>query len=226
MGDWDRYDDEAEDAEPPANLPAPWEQPDYGADAAPPRRARHDAFTPARRAKFLKYLSKSGCLTDAAGKAGVAPRTVYNHQDKDGDFARDCAHAIRLAAGRMELVAFERAVIGVDEQFACGGQVYVRKRYSDSLLRLLLQGTHPKKYGPRPGLTRKRLLAWERKRIEEEIYARIEAEQEPIEQVRARILTKLDAIEAHKAAAGEPAEDGEDGGGAAPGTPRDSLCKS
>lgn len=68
-------------------------------------------------------------------------------------------------------------------------------------------------------------MAWERKRIEEEIYARIEAEQEPIEQVRARILKQLDAIEAHDAEGGAPA-DGGDRGGTGPETPRDSVCKS
>lgn len=224
MGDWhDR--DEDEPGDPPENLPAPWEQPDYGADSAPPRRARHDAFTPARRAKFLKRLAKYGCLTDAARKTGVSRRTVYNHQNGDEAFARDCAHAVRMSGSGMEQAAWERAVEGVDQPFACGGQVYVRKRYSDSLLRLLLQGAHPKKYGPRPGFTRKRLLAWERKRIEEEIYARIEAEQEPIEQVRARILKQLDAIEAHDAEGGAPA-DGGDRGGTGPETPRDSVCKS
>ena len=53
--------------------------------------------------------------------------------------------------------AYESAVTGVPEQFACGGKVYTRTRYSDGLLRLLLQATNPKKYGPRPGFTRKRL---------------------------------------------------------------------
>lgn len=245
MNGWDdRDEDEPEDEASPGNLPAPWEQPDYGADADPPLRQRHDAFTPARRAKFLRHLAKYGCLTDAARRTGVAVRTVYRHQDKDEDFARHVALATQMAAGGVELVAWERAVAGVEEQFACGGKVYTRRRYSESLLRLFLQATNPKKYGPRPGFTRKRLMAWERKKIDREVRAKIAAEQPTFEESIEILSHKLDMMarveEPKKLAAGwVKDEDGNwippgwvraDGGAAGAGesregdrTPRDSL---
>ena len=67
---------------------------------------------------------------------------------------------------------------GVEEQVAVGGQMVRRRRYDSNLLRLLLQGSDPKKYGPRPGFKRKRLLRHERKQMEREIRAEI-AENEP-----------------------------------------------
>jgi hypothetical protein len=205
MADKSNGADEAErdeEGEPQAGLPVPWESDSYGEDGAPGIRQRHDAFTPARRRAFLRALAKTGCILDACRAVGVSSRTVYNHQDKDAEFARNCALAIRLAASVPELKAWERAVEGVEEQFACGGQVYTRRRYSDSLLRLLLQASNPGKYGARPGFTRKRLRKWERKQIEQEVRARIAAKAPDIEQVRDEVLHRLKAIRKH----GEPAK--------------------
>ncbi|MBV9929554.1 MAG: hypothetical protein JO013_01255 [Alphaproteobacteria bacterium] len=173
-------------AEPPpddARVPTPA----YPWDADPPpeeefgpdgRRVRHDAFTARRRHDFLRALVKAGCLADACRAVGVAPATVYRHQNEDAGFAAQCRAAIEMAAVPVEIAAWQRAVEGVDQQFACGGEVHVRRRYSDGLLRLLLQGSNPKKYGPNPGFKRRRLLRHERKAMEREIRAEIEAEQE------------------------------------------------
>jgi hypothetical protein len=73
-----------------------------------------------------------------------------------------------MAGGALELIAWQRAVAGVDEQFACGGKVYTRKRFSDGLLRLLLQGALPKKYGAGAGFVRRRLTEKEREAIRRE----------------------------------------------------------
>ena len=139
-------------------------------------------------------LAGVGGFTDAARKTGVSARTVYRHQDNDGEFARHVALAIQMAAGPVELIAWERAVSGVEEQFACGGQVCTRRRYSESLLRLFLQATNPKKYGPRPGFTRKRLLAFERKRIERDIRAEMAAREKPFDQVIAQLMRRINAV--------------------------------
>lgn len=178
----DNHDWNEESEEPEREPPVPWEEADYGAGEAKPGRARHDAFTPGRRRVFLRHLSKTGCLADAARLTGVSARTVYNHQEKEAEFARHCELAIRMAGGGIEQVAYERAVTGVPEQFACGGKVYTRTRYSESLLRLLLQASNPKKYGPRPGFTRKRLRAWERKEIEKEVRDDIRRKQPSFEE--------------------------------------------
>jgi hypothetical protein len=167
-------------------MPDPLENPDSEAgdeyatlawDVDPPPedpdapRQRHDAFTEARKAQFLKVLVKTGCILDACRESGVGARTVYRHQDSDPRFADHCRLALRMSATPIELTAWARAVEGVEQQFACGGEIHVRRRYDAGLLRLLLQGSNPKKYGPRPGFTRKRILKHERKEMEREIRA-------------------------------------------------------
>jgi hypothetical protein len=79
----------------------------------------------------------------------------------------------------LELTAWQRAVEGVEEQYAVGGKVMRRTRVSEGLLRLLLQASNPRKYGPRPGFKRKRILKHEKKQMEREIRAEIAAEQKP-----------------------------------------------
>lgn len=181
-------------------------QPPSPADTPAPAKAgrhRHDAFTDARKCRFLRVLLKTGCLLDACRAVGIAPKTAYRHQESDPRFAHNCRVALRMSEAPLELAAWQRAIEGVDREFACGGQVHVRRIYSDSLLRLLLQGSNPRKYGQRPGFKRKQLLKAERRQIRREV----EAEFRPggkyaprvrsIDEVKHSILTKLAAIERH-----------------------------
>lgn len=185
-------------------LPAPSEADDHvGAGEESEPRQRHDAFTLARRRVFLKALAKTGCILDACRAVGVSRSTVYNLQDSDEEFCRHCRLALEMANVPVELAAWERGVTGIEEEVIRGGKVVgTRLKRSDSILRLLLQGSDPKKYGPRPGFTRKRLLKWERKQIERELRARMAANAPPIEQVREEILHRLDNIRRHR----EPAK--------------------
>jgi hypothetical protein len=193
VADPEPADDDAEslhpwDCDPPADAP-------LGPDG---RRVRHDAFTPRRRHDFLKALVKTGCLADACRLAGVGPRTVYRHQEEDPAFAEHCRLALRMSAAPVELTAWARAVEGVEQEFACGGQVHVRRRYDAGLLRLLLQGSNPKKYGPRPGFTRKRLLKEEKKQVERRIRAEIAAGRRSPEEINESILARLERIALHE----------------------------
>jgi AcrR family transcriptional regulator len=183
--------------------PFPWEgepppEEEFGPDG---RRVRHDAFTARRKHEFLKALAKGGCVEDSCRAVGIAPATLYRHQQEDKDFLRLCLTAARMCAVPVEITAWERAVDGVDQPFACGGEVHVRRRYSDGLLRLLLQGSNPKKYGARPGFTRKRLLKFERKRMEKEIKAELRAAQREHErtpeQITETIIARIEAIKRH-----------------------------
>lgn len=161
-----------------AEAPLPWEgdpPPEQARDARG-RRVRHDAFTARRRHEFLSALAKTGTVEDAARAVRVDPRTVYRHQEKDPAFLGHCQLALRMSAVPIELTAWQRAVEGVEQEFACGGQIHIRRRYDAGLLRLLLQGSNPKKYGPRPGFGRKRILRHERKQIEREVRAEIDSQ--------------------------------------------------
>jgi hypothetical protein len=162
------------------------------------RRIRHDAFTARRKHEFLRALVKAGTIEDAARAVGVNPRTIYRHHEADPSFFEHCRIALRMAATPLEITAWQRAVEGVEQEFACGGQIHVRRRYDAGLLRLLLQGSNPKKFGARPGFKRKRLLRHERKQMEREIRAELYARRRPIEAVRESILTKLEAFDHHR----------------------------
>ncbi len=152
----------------------PWQAVDSG-DSADVPRERHDAFNGRRKSAFLKALAKYGCLLDACRKIGVSHQTVYNHQAKDAEFARSCELALQMAAVPVEIAAWERGVVGVEEEVIQYGKVVgTRLKRSDSVLRLLLQGANRKKYGPRPGFSRKRLLAHERKEIEKQVRAELD----------------------------------------------------
>ena len=121
-----------------------------------------------RRAKFLKALVKTGCIAEACRRTGTAPRTVYNHQQSDAAFLAYCTTAMRMAATPIEITAWGRAVDGVEETVVVGGRAVTRTRYSEHLLRLLLQASDPKRFGRNPGFTPKRMRAAERKAIEKE----------------------------------------------------------
>ncbi|HWT11283.1 MAG TPA: hypothetical protein VN231_00860 [Allosphingosinicella sp.] len=181
-----------------ARLPAPWEAEEQ-ADGEDGVRHRVDAFTPPRKKAFLKALSKSGCILDACREIGVSSRTVYNHQESDAEFSRHCQLAIEMSATPVELAAWERGISGVEVDVFRGGKfIGTTLKRSDSILRLLLQGANPKKYGPRPGFSRKRLMAHERKQIEQEIRQKQSASAPPIEAVTDEIIAKVRAITAHR----------------------------
>jgi hypothetical protein len=187
--------------EPPAEDQAwPWEAEPLREDPDAPRQ-RHDAFTDAKKRAFLTALAGAGSILDACRAVGVAPRTVYRHHQDDPRFFDNCATAIRMSATPLELTAWQRAVEGVEQEFACGGQVHVRRRYDGSLLRLLLQGSNPKKYGARPGFKRKRILRHERKQMEREIRAELKAkasDRMSFDDAMVRLDSALDALAARE----------------------------
>lgn len=118
-----------------------------------PARRRHDGFDEERKLLFLTALRQGASVLHACALVGVSNRTAYNHRNRDPAFAE----AWRLACGAcrlpLELIAHRRAVEGVEEQvWRHGKPSHVRTRYSDSLLRLLLAGEQPGKYGRRAAL--------------------------------------------------------------------------
>lgn len=165
------------------------DQPDTSPE--PARKPRHDAFDGDRKRKFLDALGKGGCLRDAARKVGVSHQTVYNHQARDPQFAKQCELALSMASTDVELHAWERGVVGVEEPIVYRGEIIgTRLKRSDAVLKLLLQATKPRKYGPNPGFTRKRLHKFERKRIEQEVRAEMKVKEVVSEQETNRALMK------------------------------------
>jgi len=130
-------------------------------------RLRHDGFTPARQKQFIETLGQTGCVRDACRVAGVSTTTAYRARSRLGaGFARQWEAALAMASSSLEVLAWERAVLGIEEPVVSAGKlVCTRMKRSDSIFRLLLQASNTEKFGRigRSGETeiqmKKRLLA-------------------------------------------------------------------
>jgi hypothetical protein len=174
-----------------------------GGEPARGPRWRIDGFTPEKRRVFLAALGRFGCITDAARVAGVSTQTVGRHRKKWADFARACETARLQAAGPLEALAWERAVVGAETIVVRNGEVVeVRKKPSDAMLRLILQASDPEKFGSPNrggGETARQMEKRLRRQIEKEIREQIAASRPTIEQVTQKIIRKVEAIKRHKA---------------------------
>ncbi len=136
-------------------------------------RYRHDGFTPAKRRRFIKVLTKTGCFSDAARAARISTTTADRWRRKDARFAQLCEVAIEKAQAPLETLAWERGVTGIEEPiWYYGKMVGTRIKRSDGIFRLLLQGSNRRKYG-RSGAVAQQLSKKEMKALREEIRAEI-----------------------------------------------------
>ena len=118
-------------------------------------RARIDGFTPAKQRKFLKWLGRTGCVRDAAAKAGISTTTIDRTRRKFADFDARCVAALALALPALEAIAYKRATVGAPAKVMRKGKVVeIRVQPSDAMLKLLLTGAAPRKYGSRAGRKR------------------------------------------------------------------------
>lgn len=106
------------------------------------------------RVVFLRELAIDGNRRRAAEVAQVDSATIYTHRANDSEFRAQWDAAIDHAGEYLEAEAFRRATEGVDEPLTCakglvfdadGNPMMVRK-YSDSLMALLLKGARKEKY--------------------------------------------------------------------------------
>lgn len=109
-------------------------------EAMVPLRFRFDGWTAARQRNFLAALGETGCIRDACRRVGMSKTSAYRLRRRSDEFAEEWDAALDRAATVLEQVAYERAVIGLEEPvYHYGKLVGMRRRYSDSLLRLLIQ---------------------------------------------------------------------------------------
>jgi hypothetical protein len=103
-------------------------------------RYRHDGWTPARQMAFLRALRETACVRTACKHVGLTSTSAYRVKQRIPDFgaAWDAALAYRMPA--LERAAYQRAVEGWLEPIVYKGEVVgQRRRFSDAMLRLLLQ---------------------------------------------------------------------------------------
>ncbi|MCW4463235.1 hypothetical protein OK349_16095 [Sphingomonas sp. BT-65] len=104
---------------------------------------RFDGWTRLRRRAFLRALSETGKVKDACERVGISDTSVYRLRKRSPGFARDFAAALARSAPMLEQIAWERAVEGWEEPVVVRGEVVgTRRRYSESLLRMLLREAH------------------------------------------------------------------------------------
>lgn len=102
---------------------------------------------PPKQRAFLAAYSSIANVERAAQLAGVKRETHYGWKRNDAAYAEAFAEARELAGDALEEEAIRRAQIGVvDGIFQGGKQVGTRRRFSDSLLALLLKAFKPEKY--------------------------------------------------------------------------------
>ncbi len=114
--------------------------------AKPARRWRRDGWTPHKMQAFLEALAQLGCVRDACRAVGLSKTSAYRLYDQDPGFAAAWDRALTTIRPSLEETAYQRAVIGWEEPVFHGGKlVGVRRRFSDGLLRLLIErGFDPK----------------------------------------------------------------------------------
>ena len=150
-----------------------------------PLRERHDGWTEERLLLFLARLGETGDVTAACEAVGMSTTNAYRTRKRCLKFADRWDLALAERRPILEQAAFQRAVYGVDEPVVRGGAVVAtRRRYSDRLLRLLIE-RDDRRRGEGPGAGQE---AWR---------APWRQPPRPIEEVRASILAKLAAVREH-----------------------------
>jgi hypothetical protein len=160
-----------------------------------PLRRRHDGWTPIRQRTFLRALTELGSVRDACKLVGMSNTSAYRLRDLSPDFAAAWDKALEIVAPILEQAAFERGVEGWDEPIFYQGEICgYRKRYSDNALRMLLLRQRGGQRQDLSAASQKDLMI-----IAREAAARAGGhfveKMRPIEDVRASILRKIDAIE-------------------------------
>jgi hypothetical protein len=121
------------------------------ADFSPvPRQCkRHDGWTPDRQKRFITALADLGSVKAAAHAVNMSPDGAYmlrRHPEAD-EFRQAWEAALALGVQRLEDVAMERALFGVEVPvFHFGAVVGTRRVYNDRLLMFLLRNRAPTRF--------------------------------------------------------------------------------
>lgn len=109
------------------------------------------------RGRFIAELASTGNVSLAALAAGGHRNTFYDCRAADPAFAAEWDEALEIATDALEAEARRRALEGVREPIVSGGKVVTDaagepmfiRRYSDSLMQLLLRAHRPEKFRER-----------------------------------------------------------------------------
>jgi len=169
-----------------------------------PRKCeRHDGWTPERQQGFIDKLADYGNVRAAANAVGMTPESAYllrRHPEAKG-FRKAWKAALVIGIAQIEDVAMDRALNGVEVPVYCYGKFLgMRRKHNDRLLMFMLRNRAPKRFaeGGARGLSAvdKPMLARLRKQWRKEWAAEQRAREPDIDEVRAEIQRKVEAIQA------------------------------
>ncbi len=101
-------------------------------EVLPPER--HDGWTPARQARFLRELAASHCVAGAARAAGMSRQSAYRLRNRLKGEPFDIAWqaAFRMQYDALAEAALERAINGVEvPHFYKGELIHTSRRYDE-----------------------------------------------------------------------------------------------
>lgn len=162
-----------------------------------PRRCqRHDGWTPERQKGFIAALADSGSVKSACLAVNMASEGAYQlrrHPEAAG-FAKAWQAALALGVQRLEDIAMERALNGVEVPvYSYGKLVGTRVVHNDRLLMFLLRSLSPKRFASGAAKGPHAAQASNLKRLKREWLAEWEAEQEAAKPSEEEVIRSINA---------------------------------
>ncbi len=159
---------------------------------------RHDGWTPERQRGFIEALADTGSVKRAAHAVNMAPEGAYllRRHPEAGEFRKAWEAALALGVQRLEDIAMERALEGVEVPiYSYGKLVGARRVHNDRLLMFLLRNRASQRFaaGTRPDAVPRAELEKLRKQWHTEWLAE-QNDPEEIARIRASIDAKLRAM--------------------------------
>lgn len=115
-----------------------------------PRRCnRHDGWTAERQRGFIAALADTGSVRAAAHAVNMTPEGAYQlrRHPEGREFRKAWEAALKLGVQRLEDVAMDRALNGVEVPvYSYGKLVGTRRKYNDRLLMFLLRNRARKRF--------------------------------------------------------------------------------
>ena len=115
----------------------------------PRQTTRHDGWTPERQRGFIAALADTGSVRAAAHAVNMTPEGAYllrRHPEGAG-FRKAWEVALSLGVQRLEDVAMERALYGVEQPvYSYGKLIGTRRVTNDALLMFLLRNRAPHRF--------------------------------------------------------------------------------
>jgi hypothetical protein len=170
----------------------------------PRQRERFDGWTPERQRGFIDALARTGSVKAAAHAVNMTPEGAYllRRHAEAGEFRKAWKDALALGVQRLEDIAMERALHGIEVPVYHFGEIVgTRRVFNDSLLMFLLRNRSRKRFAADAinsgdAATRsqlKRLKEQWRKEWEEEKRAESsKSSQEIIESINRKLSTMRD----------------------------------